>query len=362
LQQTANLKTKNIMPANNGLTSREETPDLHQLNEAENFTLGQYLKNERQRRHISIEELHDKTGIHSSALTALENDQRHELPAEVFVRGFIKLYAQAIDLDPKYALALHQKKIAPNHKTAEAITKRDLLSSESLAESPYFFTGKKLFAALLCALLIILAYLLYHYQPLASFDFFDFFGAEQQISPLTAPQSLPSSVSQLNNQSLPEPRKTEIDTGTFTETPAAIEPATIEKQQDVEEIEERPSLNNTNITEDLEADNKKEPDHQAFAVTQTAAEKTEDLPLNEPASKPIHTLTATFTEETWVRTVIDEHEIKEAIFKPGASATWQAEKKIEILLGNSGGTDLTFDGEPVKFKGASGKVVQIKLP
>jgi len=354
------------MPENNGLTSKEETRDLHQLNEAENFTLGQYLKNERQRRHLSIKELHEKTGIHSSALTALENDQRHELPADVFVRGFITLYAQALDLDPKYALALHRKKTIPNHKPAEVITKRDLLGSESLAESPYFLTGKKLLAALLCVLLIILAFLLYRYQPLTSFDFFDLFRGEQQISsPLTTPRSLSSPVSEVNNQILSEPQKMERDTDTFTETSAPIsEPAAGEKQKDVEEIieEEPSSLNNANITEDLEADNQKEPDHQALAGTQAAIQKTEDLPLEEASSKPVHTLTASFKEETWVRTVIDEHEIKEAIFKPGTSATWQAEEKIEILLGNSGGTDLTFDGEPVKIKGASGKVVKIKLP
>ncbi|MEJ2690387.1 MAG: DUF4115 domain-containing protein [Deltaproteobacteria bacterium] len=108
-------------------------------------------------------------------------------------------------------------------------------------------------------------------------------------------------------------------------------------------------------------------------TTSESSLKTETSPPPESTSasqekaspaedKPLHTLTASFSQVTWVRTEIDHKEVKEAIFKPGTSTTWQAEENIKLVLGNSGGVSLVFDGTPVELHGKGGKVLRLSFP
>ncbi len=72
---------------------------------AMNDTLGSYLKEPRERRGMSAAELSRVTRIPPSSLEAIESDRFDELPGEVFVRGFLKAYAQAVALVPADVLA-----------------------------------------------------------------------------------------------------------------------------------------------------------------------------------------------------------------------------------------------------------------
>jgi cytoskeletal protein RodZ len=68
-------------------------------------TLGSYLRDQRERRGMSAAELSRVTRIPQASLEAIERDRFDELPGEVFVRGFLKAYAQAVDLLPAEVLA-----------------------------------------------------------------------------------------------------------------------------------------------------------------------------------------------------------------------------------------------------------------
>jgi len=70
-----------------------------------NETLGSYLKEQRERRGMSCVELSRVTRIPLASLEAIETDRFDELPGEVFARGFLKAYAQAISLLPADVLA-----------------------------------------------------------------------------------------------------------------------------------------------------------------------------------------------------------------------------------------------------------------
>ncbi|HTQ42288.1 MAG TPA: helix-turn-helix domain-containing protein [Polyangiaceae bacterium] len=70
-----------------------------------NQTLGSTLKQERERRAMSVSELSRVTRIPVLSLEAIESDRFDELPGEVFVRGFLKAYAQAVGLVPADVLA-----------------------------------------------------------------------------------------------------------------------------------------------------------------------------------------------------------------------------------------------------------------
>ncbi|MGO9839256.1 MAG: helix-turn-helix domain-containing protein [Polyangiaceae bacterium] len=70
-----------------------------------NHTLGGYLKLQRERRRMSAAELSRVTRIPRASIEAIEADRFDELPGEVFVRGFLKAYAQAVSVLPAEVLA-----------------------------------------------------------------------------------------------------------------------------------------------------------------------------------------------------------------------------------------------------------------
>jgi len=352
------------------MSSKEIASKHTEDDNAEKLTLGGYLRSERERRAMSPEMLHQKTGIQLSLIRALENDQRHELPAEVFVRGLIKLYAKALNLDPQQALAMHQSSNGSNPAKDDTLTPRDLLSSETLAESPLFFTKKKLLFTLLFLLLLVLGYLVLISRP------FNYSGLQgllpaDQINPpatesapnmSTPPVSIAPAIQQKLNER--EAGSSNIPASTTDE----LEQNIAEKSAPSAEKDPMPAISPTAANvEQQHTQFKPQVETEVVSGEQTTPEPAKkENPQGEEVAAPAphhpHTLSATFSEMTWVRVIIDDNQIKEAFFRPASTATWNADQKIEILLGNSGGASRVFDGSPVKLEGSTGKVVHLTLP
>ena len=68
-------------------------------------SVGQYLRQQREVKAMSVEEVARATRVPMSSVERLESDQFDELPGEVFVRGFMKSYARAVGLDADDVLA-----------------------------------------------------------------------------------------------------------------------------------------------------------------------------------------------------------------------------------------------------------------
>jgi len=77
-------------------------------------TVGAMLKAEREIRQISLEEVAQVTRIPLLSLRRLEAGELEALPGEVFVRGFLRSYARALDLDPERILAARGGVVSPN--------------------------------------------------------------------------------------------------------------------------------------------------------------------------------------------------------------------------------------------------------
>ena len=63
--------------------------------------VGAALREARERRGISLEELARATKIGVATLRALERNQVDHLPGGIFLRGFLKAYARQVELDPE---------------------------------------------------------------------------------------------------------------------------------------------------------------------------------------------------------------------------------------------------------------------
>ena len=75
----------------------------------ENF--GSYLKHERELRGVPLEEISKITKIHIRFLEALEDNRFDELPGEVFIKGYIRSYANLIGSDVDEMLNSYEESI-----------------------------------------------------------------------------------------------------------------------------------------------------------------------------------------------------------------------------------------------------------
>jgi cytoskeletal protein RodZ len=63
-------------------------------------TIGSELRQAREQRGVSLRELSERTNIRQAVLRAIEADDFNRLPRGVIMRGFLKLYAREVGLDP----------------------------------------------------------------------------------------------------------------------------------------------------------------------------------------------------------------------------------------------------------------------
>ncbi len=75
-------------------------------------TIAQVLKEERERKFYSLDEIEKATKIRKSLLEALEAGDYSKLPPSTFVQGFIKNYGKFLGLNPDKLLAIYRREFS----------------------------------------------------------------------------------------------------------------------------------------------------------------------------------------------------------------------------------------------------------
>jgi cytoskeletal protein RodZ len=79
--------------------------------EKESFSFGYYLQSIRLEKNITLDTIAEETRIAMSNLTAIEKEDVESLPDPVFVKGFLRSYAQAIGADGDEAVRLYEARL-----------------------------------------------------------------------------------------------------------------------------------------------------------------------------------------------------------------------------------------------------------
>ena len=74
-----------------------------------NKILGDVLKNARENKGLTLDEIALETKIQKRYLEDLEKEDFEDMPGKVYERGFLRTYAEALDLDVKEILELHDE-------------------------------------------------------------------------------------------------------------------------------------------------------------------------------------------------------------------------------------------------------------
>jgi len=78
----------------------------------EHRMLGSYLRKGREEAGLSLDAVSAQTKVPRRVLEALEEERLGELPALVFVRGFVRAYCATVGIDPLPALELLEERLA----------------------------------------------------------------------------------------------------------------------------------------------------------------------------------------------------------------------------------------------------------
>jgi cytoskeletal protein RodZ len=96
----------------------------------ESSSFGYYLQSIRLEKNITLETVAEETRIAISNLTLIEKEDIASLPDPVFVKGFLRSYAQAIGADPNEAVRLYEARFNMKSRLddAERFTPRSTFS------------------------------------------------------------------------------------------------------------------------------------------------------------------------------------------------------------------------------------------
>ena len=83
------------------------------------LSFGRYLKRIRLENGVSLEQVSKETRIGTDILLLIENQEHERLPAEVFVKGFIRSYAKVIGADGSEAVRLYTESLQAHQETAK---------------------------------------------------------------------------------------------------------------------------------------------------------------------------------------------------------------------------------------------------
>lgn len=260
-------------------------------------SLGEFFRQAREARGLTLDEVASKTRIHPAFLMALEEGNFAKLPDQVFAKGFVRSYARSLGLDEEEAIRRFSASAGAFY---EQQVERERLRLKQAEEERRKKANRNVVVAAAGVALLVLVFLL-----------------TRDRSPVV-PNRVPGDLEQ--SRTAPAARAT-------NNPPAVGSPA------------EGPS--------------------ESMSLASAANEPQDQLPLEgvRPDKAPL-ILDLEATELSWVVVQVDGTGVHEALLRPGDRVRWKASEQFTITLGNAGGVRVELNGKLQGPFGPSGKVAR----
>lgn len=132
-------------------------------------TAGQILKQTRIKKNLSIDQVAKETKIRPVYLRALEEDDYQKLPSSTSARGFIKNYAEFLDLSSAEIIAVFRRDF--DEKKGRKISPLGLV--ESITKPKFTWTPKTTTIVVIAIfVLLFVFYLIWQYFSLTSAPYY----------------------------------------------------------------------------------------------------------------------------------------------------------------------------------------------
>lgn len=167
-------------------------------------TVGQILKEEREKKFYTLEEIEKATKIRKELLEALEKDQYSKLPPPTFVQGFIKNYGRFLGLEITKLLAIYRREFSERKNPPRILE----TFSNPLDRKKFSFTPAKFVGLLVLSMIVVFfIYLWFEYRFLTDSPFLEVIQPVNQqsvamTSVLVSGRTDPEAKVSINNQEI----------------------------------------------------------------------------------------------------------------------------------------------------------------
>src|SRR5271157_5490539 len=129
-------------------------------------SFGAKLKQEREKRKITLEQISESTKIGTRMLQALEEDKFNQLPGGIFNKGFVRAYSRFVGLDEDQSIAEYlqasgdatpAKTEPPGHEDAARESEQNIRRLDAISDAPTRQLPWGLFAAVLLVVALALS-------------------------------------------------------------------------------------------------------------------------------------------------------------------------------------------------------------
>ena len=266
----------------------------------ENF--GSYLKNERELRGVPLEEISGTTKIHIRFLQALEDNKFDELPGEVFIKGYIRSYANTIGSDVDEMLNIYEKSVGESSESVPSPEPKRKISALK-------FLGIALTILLLPVLILLIKFLILDENISTPIK-----GISSSV-PIKASKKATASNSKNEQDSLNAEQK-ENSPQEVSNSEEALE---VKKETDT--LVSKPKTQNQENSSDLK-----------------------EKKALENLEKPLK-LTIKVKNNSWFNLTIDDLREEDFILAAGEKKIYQGNEVFRLTIGNKNGTDIVLNGK-----------------
>jgi cytoskeleton protein RodZ len=291
-------------------------------------SFGEKLKQEREKRKITLEQISSSTKIGTRMLQALEENNFNQLPGGIFNKGFVRAYSRFLGLDEDQTVAEYLQASGDAAPASTEIAAREDEAREneqniSRLEAISDAHSRQLPWGLLAALLLLIALAL----SLWSHRQRERARQSQRPAPTTAVLPVPAAPAS-SESSGKIPGKTSNDESasgaSTTGSPTAGSPA-----------------------------NSPPPRGSGSAALKTPPNVITAVPAETPGE---FTVVIQAREESWISITADGKTAPSEILAAGGERTIHGRKEVVIKAGNAGGIDFRFNGKRLAVGGQSGEV------
>lgn len=271
------------------------------------MTVGERLREARERQKVSLHAIAEKTNISVRFLDAIEKNQFDKLPGGIFTRGFIRSYAAQVGLDPDGTVA--------QFLSDEPGQRDDDIDEAPPSDRDGLGFGTLIAAAV--AVLVVALALVYFLKP-------QWIGLQSVAAPAqTTSEPLSTAPAETEPANATPAVGSPTGTPTPTPTPAAAPPA-------------------------------------APQPAPVAAPVATSEPANDAPRSPLR-LVVTPTGRCWVQVHADGQMRVAREISAGERVTVDAAERLQITVGDAGSFSYELNGRPGKSLGSAGRVARATI-
>ncbi len=307
--------------------------------------LGELLGQQREQQGLTVSDVYQHTKISPSCIRSIEQGNLEDLPHPVYVKGFIRSYAQLLGLDAEQLVQVFDKNVLLSNEEEE----KEVEPVMTLHKKRTLYRRTLSIVASVLVVFVV-SYILY--------DLFWDTGHDEQFQEV-------SEIAREDLQVVQQEHLKDTDEFVALSVPESEE-AVNDKNAQIEELEDLPA---TPAPEEPDAALQLPEEAVKLAKENDKPEQleaVEEEKMPDEAAEPeikeeVNHLKISAIEDCWLRVEVDG-QTEEELLDAGSSISFEFQEALHLRLGNAGGVSLEYNGDDYPLDALSGEIKELSFP